>query len=140
MYVHSRLTHLHTDQWDTADTVMYGMQGARQVFGDRKTYTALKSCFHRNLEVFKQIYAFESYLLSPDRPASPEPGLQVLQGGPEEPARGAIVERRLSSARDAGVPVGNLSLKMLDHWFRMGWYELFKNRFVPTWSSNLWSH
>ncbi|OCH95420.1 hypothetical protein OBBRIDRAFT_788308 [Obba rivulosa] len=119
------------ERWAAFRTKMNNVfrEGAKQVFGDRKTYTALKSCFHRNLEVFKQIYAFESFLLSPDRPPSPEPGLQVLQGGPEEPARAAVVERRLAAARDAGVPVGNLSLKMLDHWFRMGWYQLFKNRY-----------
>ncbi|EMD34094.1 hypothetical protein CERSUDRAFT_125796 [Gelatoporia subvermispora B] len=119
------------ERWAAFRTKMNNVfrDGAKHVFEDRKTYTALKSCFHRNLEVFKQIYSFESFLLSPDRPLSPEPGLQVLHGRPDEPARATIVERRLAAARDAGVPVGNLSLKMLDHWFRMGWYELFKNRY-----------
>ncbi|OBZ72143.1 hypothetical protein A0H81_07828 [Grifola frondosa] len=97
--------------------------GSNVLFAGRKTYTALKSCYHRNLEVFKQIYAFESYLNSPaftdETPVHGDPAV----------ARQAVLERTLEAARAAGSLVGPLTVKVLDHWYAMGWYTLFKKRF-----------
>ena len=41
-------------------------------------------------------------------------------------------ERRLQAARKAGCNVGNITARAIDHWHRIGWYELFYNRLVST--------
>lgn len=107
------------------------VQGSVQLFNGRKSFTALKSCFHRNLEVFKQIHAFENYLSSattadPDDPDSGPPPAQFHS----TLERQTYLERKLETARAARVPIGNLNLKTIDHWHEMGWYALFKARYV----------
>lgn len=39
-------------------------------------------------------------------------------------------ERRLQSARKSGCDVGNVTARTIDHWHRVGWYELFYRRYV----------
>lgn len=88
-----------------------------EVFGGKKTYQALKGCYERNFNLFKQIYAFESY--SPHSPNI---------SGLSEADRLREYERRLHLAKKAGCDVGNISARTIDHWHRMGWYELFYRR------------
>ena len=127
-------------------------QGSEKLFGCRKSFTALKSCYHRNLDVFKQIWMFEAYLIhprsnSPRAPASsvPSPGTpsssasishhaEYLQAQlpasfdtPQE--RQSFLDKKLDTARAADIPVGNLSVKVLDSWHERGWYVMFKRRF-----------
>ena len=44
-------------------------------------------------------------------------------------------ERRIYAARKAGFHVGNLSSRILDHWHRMGWYNVFFQRHVSVLST-----
>ncbi|KAI0806292.1 hypothetical protein BC629DRAFT_1486731 [Irpex lacteus] len=46
--------------------------------------------------------------------------------------RQTFLERKLDAARNFGVPVGNLTIRVLDHWQAAGWYILFKRRFRKT--------
>lgn len=39
-------------------------------------------------------------------------------------------ERRLQNARKAGCNVGNITARTIDHWHRIGWYDLFYRRFA----------
>ena len=39
-------------------------------------------------------------------------------------------ERRLQIARKAGSDVGNITARTIDHWHRVGWYDLFYRRYV----------
>ncbi|CCL98170.1 uncharacterized protein FIBRA_00164 [Fibroporia radiculosa] len=116
--------------WDMFKTKMNTVfrDASAQIFGGRKSFTALKSCYHRNVETFKQIYAFEAFLAqlppdanNPNNPAS----------GHTDPtmARQAYLEQRLEDARTAGAPVANLNVRVIDHWHQNGWYTLFKSRF-----------
>lgn len=89
------------------------------VFGSKKTYQALKGCYERNFNLFKQIYAFEQY-------HAPNNDLSHLS----EADRLREYERRLSAARKAGCDVGNITARIIEHWHRRGWYELFYRRFV----------
>lgn len=43
--------------------------------------------------------------------------------------RHAFMERKIEAARALNAPVGNLTVKVVDHWNEMGWYLLFKKRF-----------
>lgn len=127
-------------------------QGSAQLFNSRKTFTALKSCYHRNLDVFKQIYAFEAFLakaaplspqLDPANPPSPSSstsnvGQREMQDIIDDPLPAAFstpvqrqnfLERKLDAARSLNVPIGNLTIRVLDHWQDLGWYVLFKRRF-----------
>ena len=45
-------------------------------------------------------------------------------------ARQVHLEQRLDEARNAGVPVANLNVEVIDHWHQKGWYNLFKKRYV----------
>lgn len=40
-----------------------------------------------------------------------------------------FLERKLEAAKALNVPVSNLTVKVIDHWFDMGWFALFKKRF-----------
>ncbi|KAI0087272.1 hypothetical protein BDY19DRAFT_242177 [Irpex rosettiformis] len=125
-------------------------EGSAVLFSSRKTFTALKSCYHRNLDVFKQIYAFEAFLakaptmpIEPPNSSSPtassegvnqqemqEIADELLPPSFATPAqRQTFLERKLESARNFNVPVGNLTIRALDHWQETGWYILFKRRF-----------
>jgi hypothetical protein len=95
-------------------------QCAAEVFGGKKTYQALKGCYERNFNLFKQIYAFENF---------------HAQLGNTSPANFATegdrlreYERRLHIARKGGCDVGNVGAKTIDHWHRSGWYNLFFRR------------
>ncbi|KAG9315246.1 hypothetical protein JVU11DRAFT_4380 [Chiua virens] len=90
---------------------------ATQVFGGKKTYQALKGCYERNFNLFKQIYAFEAYH-TPTGPIT-----MIIEG-----ERLREYERRLQLARKGGCDVGNLSARTIDHWHRSGWYGLFYRR------------
>ncbi|GBE87789.1 hypothetical protein SCP_1200130 [Sparassis crispa] len=122
--------------WDAFNTKMNTVfrDTATAIFGSRKTFTALKSCFHRNLEVFKQIYALEAFLARPAPPIDGAPdAVHHVAGVPAHfnsaTERQSFLESRLEAARAAGAPVGNLNVKVIDHWYTMGWYGLFKNRY-----------
>lgn len=39
-------------------------------------------------------------------------------------------EKRILAARKAGFDVGSLSVRVLEQWYRTGWYEMFYNRCV----------
>ncbi|KAG6850716.1 hypothetical protein H0H93_009874 [Arthromyces matolae] len=90
---------------------------AIEVFGSKKTYQALKGCYERNFNLFKQIYAYEVY-------NAHAPNLNSLN----EADRLREYERRLQGARKAGCDVGNVTARTIDHWHRMGWYDLFYRR------------
>ncbi|KAG6861356.1 hypothetical protein C0995_001089 [Termitomyces sp. Mi166 len=90
---------------------------AIEVFGSKKTYQALKGCYERNFNLFKQIYAYEMY-------HTHAPNLNSYN----EADRLREYERRLQSARKAGCDVGNVTARTIDHWHRLGWYELFYRR------------
>ncbi|GLB40490.1 putative histone acetyltransferase [Lyophyllum shimeji] len=90
---------------------------AIEVFGSKKTYQALKGCYERNFNLFKQIYAFESF-------HAHSGDLSTLN----EADRLREYERRLQAARKAGCDVGNVTARTIDHWHRVGWYELFYRR------------
>lgn len=94
---------------------------AIEVFGAKKTYQALKGCYERNFNLFKQIYAFESY-----NPHNQAPNISSLS----EADRLREYERRLSNAKKAGCDVGNITARTIDHWHRAGWYDLFYRRCV----------
>jgi len=121
---------VHDKHWDMFKTKMNTVfrDASVQIFGGRKSFTALKSCYHRNVETFKQIYAFESYLTRADPNCAT--GFPSFLNHPDpSTARQAYLEPRLESARAAGAPVGNLNVKVIDHWHQTGWYGLFKSRF-----------
>ncbi|KIY51801.1 hypothetical protein FISHEDRAFT_36406 [Fistulina hepatica ATCC 64428] len=92
---------------------------ASQVFDSKKTYQALKGCYERNFNLFKQIYAFEVF-------NNQNNNLDV--SGLPEPDRVREIERRLQGARKAGCDIGTLNARVVDHWKRRGWYQLFYNR------------
>ncbi|TFK40263.1 hypothetical protein BDQ12DRAFT_711658 [Crucibulum laeve] len=89
---------------------------AIEVFGSKKTYQALKGCYERNFNLFKQIYAFETY-----HAHAGSPNISQLA----EAERVREYERRLQTARKNGCDVGNITARTIDHWHRMGWYKLF---------------
>lgn len=100
--------------------------------------------------MFKQIYAFEAFIAkAPTMPIEPpnansvapnsegvnqqemqEIADELLPQSFSSPAqRQTFLERKLESARNFNVPVGNLTIRALDHWQETGWYILFKRRF-----------
>jgi len=92
---------------------------SNEVFGGKKTYQALKGCYERNFNLFKQIYAFEVY------------SSQLGNGPVNYSAEGERLreyERRLQLARKGGCDVGNLNARTVDHWHKAGWYNLFYSR------------
>jgi len=92
-------------------------QCAVHVFGSKKTYQALKGCYERNFNLFKQIYAFE-------QSNSSNSSLSQLS----ETDRLREYERRLATARKQGSDVGNITARTIEHWHRRGWYDLFYRR------------
>ncbi|KAL0579578.1 Histone acetyltransferase [Marasmius crinis-equi] len=92
---------------------------ANEVFGGKKTYQALKGCFERNFNLFKQIYAFEQYHAAAGSGS-------ILTWADAD--RLKEYERRLQVARRAGCDVGNVTARTIDHWHRAGWYTLFHHR------------
>ncbi|KAI0956017.1 hypothetical protein AcV7_006531 [Taiwanofungus camphoratus] len=123
------------EHWDAFKTKMNTVfrEASIQLFGGRKSYTALKSCYHRNIETFKQIHAFETFLAKqpPDSESTMcAPGLSPLQSQWDSAmTRQSFLERKLEAARATGIPVGSVNLKVIDHWHKQGWYALFKSRF-----------
>ncbi|TCD70214.1 hypothetical protein EIP91_004395 [Steccherinum ochraceum] len=124
--------------WEGFSTQMNTVfrEAAAQLFENKKTFTAVKSCYHRNVEAFRQIYALEKYLIQvttlPPPGSAPPHGFTPLPlGFPNPSARSAFIERRLESARalPVDIGVGNVSPKVVEHWCRKGWYVLFKRRF-----------
>ena len=95
-------------------------QCSAELFPGRKSYTALKSCYHRNLEVFKQIHAFQAFSANHLRQ------LQIENPQAEQPSADSM----LDTARVAGLNVGNLNVKVIDRWYETGWYNLFKRRWL----------
>ncbi|KAJ4480048.1 hypothetical protein J3R30DRAFT_3288344 [Lentinula aciculospora] len=93
---------------------------AHEVFGSKKTYQALKGCYERNFNLFKQIHTFENYVGAT--------GSLELSPNLSESDSLREYERRLASARKAGCDVGNLSARTIDQWHRNGWYDLFFSR------------
>ncbi|KAF8969224.1 hypothetical protein BDZ97DRAFT_1754817 [Flammula alnicola] len=91
---------------------------AIEVFGGKKTYQALKGCYERNFNLFKQIYAFET--------AHGQPNSGNL-GALSEADRLREYERRLSIVRKT-TDVGSITARTIDHWHRVGWYDLFYRR------------
>ncbi|TFK72958.1 hypothetical protein BDN72DRAFT_815391 [Pluteus cervinus] len=92
---------------------------ANDVFGGKKTYQALKGCYERNFNLFKQIYAFEAF-----HGHSAIASLANLS----EADRLREYERRLQGARKGACDVGNITARTIDHWRRQGWYDLFYRR------------
>ncbi|KAI0749556.1 hypothetical protein C8Q80DRAFT_1100892 [Daedaleopsis nitida] len=109
------------EHWDAFRTRMNTVfrECSTELFPGRKSYTALKSCYHRNLEVFKQVHGFQVFSANHLRQ------LQTENPRAEQPA----VETMLDTARAAGLNVGNLNVKVIDRWYETGWYELFKKRY-----------
>ncbi|KAJ7650711.1 hypothetical protein FB45DRAFT_730073 [Roridomyces roridus] len=111
----------HDDHWNALRATKNSClrECANEVFGGKKTYQALKGCFERNFNLFKQIYSFEMYHAH-------------AGNGPvtahSEADRLRDYERRLGSARRAGCDVGNITARTIDHWHRIGWYDLFYRR------------
>lgn len=123
------------------------VQGSEKLFTSRKSFTALKSCYHRNLDVFKQIWLFEAFL------ARPPPAAVAAETAPGTPSsstsarevsdilhapvpasfdtpqeRQGFLDRKLDAARLLEVPIGNLTVKVIDNWYVRGWYTMFKRR------------
>ncbi|KAJ6468407.1 hypothetical protein C8R45DRAFT_1105764 [Mycena sanguinolenta] len=111
----------HDDHWNSLRATKNSClrECAVQVYGNKKTYQALKGCYERNFNLFKQIYAFETYH------AHAGTGPITSHG---EADRLRDYERRLSAARRAGCDVGNITARTIDHWHRTGWYDLFYRR------------
>ena len=105
---------------------------ATEVFGGKKTYQALKGCYERNFNLFKQIYAFET--------AHGQAGGNTNLAGLSEADRLREYERRLQIARKAGSDVGNITARTIDHWHRVGWYDLFYRRYVAISVLSFFSH
>ncbi|KAF8134977.1 hypothetical protein EV363DRAFT_1160142 [Boletus edulis] len=93
---------------------------AVEVFGGKKTYQALKGCYERNFNLFKQIYAFEAF----HAPSGNNGPLNMIVEGD----RLREYERRLQLSRKGGCDVGNLNTRTIDHWHRSGWYNMFYRR------------
>ncbi|KAJ7841318.1 hypothetical protein B0H14DRAFT_2782886 [Mycena olivaceomarginata] len=111
----------HDDHWNSLRATKNSClrECAVEVYGSKKTYQALKGCYERNFNLFKQIYAFETYH------AHAGSGPITSHG---EADRLRDYERRLSAARRAGCDVGNITARTIDHWHRTGWYDLFYRR------------
>lgn len=88
------------------------------MFDRKKTYQALKGCYERNFNLFKQIYSLEAYH---NHPGAMSPTLP-------EAERLREYERRLQLARKNGCDVGNMTSRTIEHWFIRGWYDLFYRR------------
>ena len=99
------------------------------------------------METFKQIFAFTQFLIASLHPngdpsaSTVSPDLnatgQDILAAPIPPSfstsilRQSFLERKLEAGRSvAGIPVANLNIKVVDHWYRLGWYELFRRRFA----------
>ncbi|KAJ7220037.1 hypothetical protein GGX14DRAFT_354739 [Mycena pura] len=129
----------HDDHWNSLRATKNSClrECAIEVYANKKTYQALKGCYERNFNLFKQIYAFETYHIQ----AGTGP---ITAHGDADRLR--EYERRLSSARRAGCDVGNITARTVDHWHHTGWYELFYRRWhgdpattkpVPSRGSNM---
>lgn len=126
------------------------MQGSEKLYSSRKSFTALKSCYHRNFDVFKQIYLFEAFLTrapnassraaSPGTPSSSASAREVGDllhapipasfDTPQE--RQTWLEKKLDAARALEIPIANLNVKVIDNWHERGWYPMFKRRSVSS--------
>ncbi|KAJ7183171.1 hypothetical protein C8R46DRAFT_885015 [Mycena filopes] len=115
----------HDDHWNSLRATKNSClrECAVEVYGSKKTYQALKGCYERNFNLFKQIYAFETYH------AHAGSGPITAHG---EADRLRDYERRLGAARRAGCDVGNITARTIDHWHRTGWY-LQANTYICRW-------
>ncbi|KAF9648944.1 hypothetical protein BDM02DRAFT_3128709 [Thelephora ganbajun] len=109
----------HWEQFGTKMNTCF-RECAQALFNNRKTFTALKSCYHRNLDTFKQLSTFERFN-GPFEAGLVDPSNQN--------ERQTHFEKRLEAARTAGCSIGNLSPRIVDSWVKNGWYDMFKNRF-----------
>ncbi|KAH9856481.1 hypothetical protein C2E23DRAFT_443059 [Lenzites betulinus] len=109
------------DHWEAFRTRMNTVfrECSNEVFPGKKSYTALKSCYHRNLEVFKQIHAFQMFSANHLRQ------LQAENPNAQQPSIDSVLE----AAKVAGLNVGTLSVKTIDRWYETGWFELFRKRY-----------
>lgn len=89
------------------------------MFAGKKTYQALKGCYERNVNLYKQINCFERFQLQSGNPSVK---------GLSEADRLREYERRLQTARKSGIEVGNIAARTVDHWHQLGWYDLFYSR------------
>lgn len=89
------------------------------------------------METFKQIYAFEVFLAQYSNPSAAGEAAEahdivhapIPTSFSSSIQRQTFLERKLEAARTiGGIPVGNLNVKVIDHWYRMGWYALFRKR------------
>ncbi|KDQ57206.1 hypothetical protein JAAARDRAFT_35812 [Jaapia argillacea MUCL 33604] len=92
---------------------------AEQLFGGKKTMQALKGAYERAFNVFKQIYAYESYSR---RLGPPNVNMNIQAERMKE------YDRRLQAAKKSGCEVGNVNARIVDHWHTVGWYDLFYRR------------
>lgn len=93
------------------------------MFSGKKTYQALKGCYERNFNLFRQIYAFQSFSDRLGPIAARTDGDRIRE-----------YEKRLADARKDGCDVGSVNARTIDHWHRTGWYNLFYARFA----SSIW--
>lgn len=91
------------------------------MFNNKKTYQALKGCYERNFNLFRQIYAFQTF--------SDRLGPIVARTDGD---RIREYEKRLADARKDGCDVGSVNARTIDHWHRTGWYKLFYSRFASS--------
>lgn len=109
----------HWEQFGTKMNTCF-RECAQALFNNRKTFTALKSCYHRNLDTFKQLATFEQFN-------------GQIEAGILDPSnqneRQTHFEKRLEAARAAGCSIGNLSPRIVDSWIKNRWYDMFKSRF-----------
>jgi hypothetical protein len=113
-------------RYSIAHSAYRALQCAIEVFESKKTYQALKGCYERNFNLFSQIYAFESF--------HAQSGSGPIMALSEADCLREY-ERRLQTARKAGCNVGNITARTVDHWHRIGWYDLFYRRLGPFFST-----
>lgn len=92
---------------------------AQEVFAGKKTYQALKGCYERNCHLWRQLDVFQEF--------NTLNGYGSIQAQPEKD-RLREHERRIQAAHKAGVEIGNLNARVVDHWFMTGWFQLFASR------------
>ena len=88
----------------------------------------MKGCYERNFAVFKNIFAFEEFIAH--FPSSNGAGDNNIDADAAESDRLREYERRIYTARKSGFNTGSLSSRLLDHWHRAGWYNVFHSRYV----------
>lgn len=90
------------------------------MFGKRHSESAVKGQLTRAKKTYTEIVAFEDFTGN----GGGDGDLEEV----EDPDHNTSLEKRLARARDAGRPVGKLSIKIIRQWYANGWYELYNNR------------